>query len=228
MVVDLASNPQPPALGAPVHCGFRPGPTGVTLPSRQDDESVKAPPLCCCCGEHGTDWWRARGECTVNTNTLPRLSCCSVVTRSPSTLCQCISRHSNTIFAFSACLTSKRESARFYKSRFKLLRLAWFWHLAASANVRMTLKMISTFVDSHRHGFVTHLQILQGLLFQKLHVFACMPMSIQVFLNNFLVLLQVYFNLQFSLGKHHKPCKFSGTRSPGENAHCEPRTSLLF
>ena len=71
VVVDLASNPQPPpALGAPVYCGFRPGPTGVTLPSRQDDESVRAPALCCCCccGEHGTDWWRAWGECTVNTN----------------------------------------------------------------------------------------------------------------------------------------------------------------
>ena len=69
-----------------MYCGFRPGPTGVTLPSRQDDESVRAPALCCCCccGDHGGDWWRARGECTVNTNTLPRSSCCSVVTRSPA------------------------------------------------------------------------------------------------------------------------------------------------
>ena len=30
---------------ARVYCGYRPGPTRVTLPSRQDDENVRAPAL---------------------------------------------------------------------------------------------------------------------------------------------------------------------------------------
>ena len=38
----------------------------------------------------------------------------------------------------------------------------------------------------------------------------------------------MYFNLQSSLGKHHRPCEFSGTPSPCANAHCEPRTSCLL
>ena len=40
---------------APVYRGFRPGPTGVTLPSRQDDGSIGAPALCCCGGTWSGD-----------------------------------------------------------------------------------------------------------------------------------------------------------------------------
>ena len=43
LVVELptASGPK----SARVYCGYRPGPTRVTLPSRQDDENVRAPAL---------------------------------------------------------------------------------------------------------------------------------------------------------------------------------------
>ena len=53
-------------------------------------------------------------------------------------------------------------------------------------------------------------------------MFSYMPMSMLVLDSLFgTVLLQVYFNLQFSLSKHHRPCEFSGTPSPCANAHCE-------
>ena len=93
-----------------------------------------------------------------------------------STLCKCTSRYSNTIFAFSACLTSKRENTRSCKSR--SISSCTFSDACLQCCAHRSSNPRTKFPTRHQHH-----QILQRscgylvLLFRKLHVFAYMPMS---------------------------------------------------
>ena len=77
---------QPTASGpksARVYCGYRPGPTRVTLPSRQDDENVRAPALSravCVVVQvvavGRVRWWSLNRHSCVSARTPPRPTPC--------------------------------------------------------------------------------------------------------------------------------------------------------
>ena len=135
-------------------------------------------------------------ECTVNTNTLPRSRCCSVVTRSPA------------VHSASALLGTPTQSSRSQRypppyrpsCRARYCKHACDCVTTTSQRVQSRLAPSPTLASNDvRTGAPTHSSSTSsdsaGIL--RLPCTAVSETSrVRLFLNHCLVLLQVYFNLQ--------------------------------